>query len=67
MEINHVQYKKYRKVRDHCNYTGEHRDSAQSICNLKYNVPGFNKIKNISSLNKNKSKNDSGLKIDKIK
>ena len=32
----------YCKVRDHCHYTGEHKGAAQSICNLKYNVP--NKI-----------------------
>ena len=31
--------KKYRKVRDHCHYTGEYRDAAHIICNLKYSVP----------------------------
>ena len=31
--------KKYRKVRDHCHYTGKYRGAAQSICNLKYIVP----------------------------
>ena len=31
--------KKYRKVRDHCYYTGEYRDAAHIICNLKYSVP----------------------------
>ena len=31
--------KKYRKVRDHCYYTGKYRGVAHSICNLKYSVP----------------------------
>ena len=30
---------KYRKVRDHCHYTGEYGGSAHRICNLKYSVP----------------------------
>ena len=30
--------KKYRKVRDHCRYTGEYNGAAHSICNLKYSV-----------------------------
>ena len=29
----------YRKVRDHCHYTGKCRGAAHSICNLKFNVP----------------------------
>ena len=29
----------YRKVRDHCHYTGKYRGAAHSICNLKFNVP----------------------------
>ena len=30
--------KKNYNVRDHCHYTGKYRDSAHSICNLKYNT-----------------------------
>ena len=30
--------KKYRKVRDHCHYTGEYRGATHNICNFKYNV-----------------------------
>ena len=29
----------YRKVRDHCHYTGKCRGPALSICSLKFNVP----------------------------
>ena len=29
----------YWKVRDHCNYTGKHRDATHSICNLKFSMP----------------------------
>ena len=28
--------KNYRKVRDHCHYTGEYRSAAHSMCNFKY-------------------------------
>ena len=31
--------KEYGKVRYHCDYTGEYRDAAHRICNLKYSVP----------------------------
>ena len=31
--------KNYRKVRDHCHYTGRYRGASHSICNLKFNVP----------------------------
>ena len=30
--------KNYRKVRDHCHYTGKYRSATHSICNLKFNV-----------------------------
>ena len=38
-ENEYLNDKKYRKVRDHCQYTGEYRAAAHSICNLKYSVP----------------------------
>ena len=31
--------KRYRKVIDHCYYTGEYTGAAHSISNLKYSVP----------------------------
>ena len=31
--------KNYRKVRDHCHYTGKYRDALHSISNLKFNLP----------------------------
>ena len=31
--------KNYRKVRDHCHYTGEYRGAANSTYNIKYSVP----------------------------
>ena len=29
----------YRKVRDHCHYTGKYRSAVHSIYNLKFNLP----------------------------
>ena len=31
--------KNYRKVRDHCHYTGKYEGAAHNISNLKFNVP----------------------------
>ena len=31
--------KKYRKVRDHCHYTGKFRGVAHNNCNLRYKIP----------------------------
>ena len=31
---------KYRKVKDHCHYTGKCRGAVHGICNLRYNIPG---------------------------
>ena len=31
--------KKYRKIRNHCHYTGEYRGAGHSMCNLKYSEP----------------------------
>ena len=31
-----VNNEKYRKVRDHCHYTGKYRGDAHNICNLRY-------------------------------
>ena len=38
-ENNYLKDKRYRKVSDHCHYTGEYRVAGHSICNLKYSAP----------------------------
>ena len=40
----HLKGKKYRKVRDHCHYTGKYIGDAHSICNLKHSEPKKNYI-----------------------
>ena len=53
--------KKYRKVKDHCHYTGKYRGAAHSLCNLKYSVP-----KNISIVFHNGSNYDYHLIIKEL-
>ena len=53
--------KKYCKIRDHCNYTGEYRGDTLIMCNLKYNVP-----KNISKTFHNRSYYDYHFLIKKL-
>ena len=31
--------KNYRKVRDHCEFTGKYRGAVHNICNLRFNIP----------------------------
>ena len=33
------EFKRYRKVRDHCHYTGKFREAAHNIFNLRYKTP----------------------------
>ena len=35
------EYAKYKKVRDHCHFTGKYRGAAHNNCNLMYRVPKF--------------------------
>ena len=42
--VKYLKDKEYRKVRDHCHYTGEYIGAAHSICNLKYSVTKKNPI-----------------------
>ena len=37
-KICYMEDKKYCKIRNHCNYAGEYRGAAHSICNLKYSI-----------------------------
>ena len=34
-----VKDKNYRKIWDHCHFTGKYRGAAHSICNARFNVP----------------------------
>ena len=52
-ETKYSKDKKYRRVRDHCHYTGEYRGDVHSICNLKYSV-----AKNIAIVFHNGSNDD---------
>ena len=35
---NKKEFKLYRKVRDHCHYTGNYRGAAHSICNMRHKI-----------------------------
>ena len=37
-------FKNYKKVRDHCHYTGKYRGAAHSICNLRYGTTKRNPV-----------------------
>ena len=38
---NNNEDKAYRKVRNHCHYTGMYRGAAHSSCNLRYKIPDY--------------------------
>ena len=42
-KVKFIKNKKCCEVRDHYYYTGEYRDAAHSICNLKYSVLAYYK------------------------
>ena len=35
---NNNEYKKIRKIKDHCHYTGKYRGAAHTKCNLNYKI-----------------------------
>ena len=53
LNINILKKKKYRKVRDHCHYTGKYRGVTHSTCNLKFSMP-----KEITLISHNRSNYD---------
>ena len=38
-ENKYLKDNRYRKVRDHCQYTRDYRGAAHSVCNIKFSVP----------------------------
>ena len=40
-KFGNSQDRAYRKVRDHCHYTGKYRGAAHSSCNLRYKIPSY--------------------------
>ena len=39
LEYKYTNDKKFRTVRDHCQYSGKYRGAVNSICNLKCSIP----------------------------